>query len=96
MRRDQQDGQQFWLAVLAAVRQASGAPGDSGPLAATPDFNAAAICDRILADLAGNSERTFLLIDDLHELTAPDAVAQLARMLEQLPVRSARDPGQPP
>jgi LuxR family maltose regulon positive regulatory protein len=85
VQRDQQDCQQFWLAVLAAVRQASGAHGDSVHLAATPDFNEATISERVLSELAENRERTFLLIDDLHELTSPDALAQLARMLERLP-----------
>ena len=82
VQRDQQDSQQFWLAVLTAVRQASGG---SGRLAATPDFNEATISDRALSELAENQERTFLLVDDLHELTAPDALPQLARMLERLP-----------
>jgi LuxR family transcriptional regulator, maltose regulon positive regulatory protein len=39
VRRDQQDSQQFWLAVLSAIRQASGTTGDGEQLAATPDFN---------------------------------------------------------
>ncbi len=82
VQRDQQDSQQFWLAVLTAVRQASGG---SGHLAATPDFNEATISDRVLSELAENQEPTFLLIDDLHELTAPDALPQLARTLERLP-----------
>jgi hypothetical protein len=28
VRRDQQDSQQFWLAVLSAIRHASGTPGE--------------------------------------------------------------------
>jgi LuxR family maltose regulon positive regulatory protein len=52
VQRDQQDAQQFWLAVLGAVRQASGKPGDAEHLAATPDFNEAAIADRILTGTA--------------------------------------------
>src|SRR6266705_5489751 len=35
VRRDQQDSQQFWLTVLSAIRQAHGAPGEGGQLAAT-------------------------------------------------------------
>src|SRR5437899_9377270 len=38
VRRDQHDAQDFWLALLAAVRHGSGAE----PPAATPDFNAPA------------------------------------------------------
>ena len=85
MRRDQQDSQQFWLAVLAAVRQASGAPDEAEQLAATPDFNDAAIGERVLSELAEQSNRTFLIIDDLHELTSPEALTQLTRLLEKLP-----------
>jgi LuxR family maltose regulon positive regulatory protein len=83
--RDQQDSQQFWLAVLGAVREASGAHGEGMQLAATPDFNATAIGERILAELAGHGDRTFLVIDDLHELTSPDALKQLTLLLEKLP-----------
>ena len=39
VKRDQQDAQQFWLAVLSAIRQPSGTPGEREQLAATPDFN---------------------------------------------------------
>jgi LuxR family transcriptional regulator, maltose regulon positive regulatory protein len=85
VRRDQQDSQQFWLAVLSAVRAASGAPGESDQLAATPDFNEQAVGERVLSELAEHRERTFLVIDDLHELTSPAALTQLTRLLEKLP-----------
>jgi LuxR family transcriptional regulator, maltose regulon positive regulatory protein len=83
--RDQQDSQQFWLGVLTAIRQASGTSGEAGQLAATPDFNAAAIGERVLSELAGHRDRMFLVIDDLHELTSAAALMQLARLLEALP-----------
>jgi LuxR family maltose regulon positive regulatory protein len=85
VRRDQQDAQQFWLAVLAAIRQASGMPGDGEQLAGTPDFNQAAIAARVRSELAEHQDRTFLIIDDLHELTSPEALTQLTRLLEILP-----------
>jgi LuxR family maltose regulon positive regulatory protein len=85
VRRDQRDSQQFWLAVLSAIRQAPGTPGDSDQLAATPDFNESAIIERVLSDLAAHHDRTFLIIDDVHELTSPEAFTQLTRLLEQLP-----------
>ncbi len=84
VRRNQQDSQQFWLAVLGAIRAASGT-GEGEQLAATPDFNAAAIGERVLAEFAKHRDRTFLVIDDLHELTAPEALTQLAQLLEKLP-----------
>jgi LuxR family transcriptional regulator, maltose regulon positive regulatory protein len=85
VRRDQQDSQQFWLAVLGAIRAASGTPGEGEQLAATPDFNEAAIGERVLTELGEHRDRTFLVIDDLHELTSPEALTQLTRLLEKLP-----------
>src|ERR1700683_2848490 len=79
VRRDQQDSQQFWLAVLSAIRHSPGAPGEGEQLAATPDFNEAAIGERVLPELAEYRDRTFLVIDDLHELTSPEALMQLTR-----------------
>jgi LuxR family maltose regulon positive regulatory protein len=85
VQRGQQDSQQFWLAVLGAIRQASGTPGEGEQLAATPDFNPEAIADRVRSELGEHGDRTFLIIDDLHELTSPEALTQLTRLLERLP-----------
>ena len=82
VQRDQQDSQQFWLAVLSAIRQA---PGEGEQLAATPEFNQAAIADRVRSELAEYHDRTYLIIDDLHELTSAEALTQLTRLLEKLP-----------
>jgi LuxR family maltose regulon positive regulatory protein len=83
--RDQQDAQQFWLAVLDAVRHASATAGRAGPSAATPDFNAPAMVDRVLSELADAGAGLTLVIDDLHELNSPEALAQLGRLLPNLP-----------
>jgi LuxR family transcriptional regulator, maltose regulon positive regulatory protein len=85
VRRDQRDSQQFWLTVLTAVRQASGTSGDGDQPAATPDFNQETITGRVLSELAEHRERTFLIIDDLHELTSQEALTQLVKLLEMLP-----------
>src|ERR1022692_240985 len=85
VRRDQQDSQQFWLAVLSAIRQASGTSGEGERLGAAPDFNQEAIAERVLSELAEHRDRTFLVIDDLHELTSPETLMQLTRLLEKLP-----------
>ena len=85
VQRDQHDAQQFWLALLSAVRQASGADSGAEPPAATPDFNGRAMVDRVLSELADQRGRLILVIDDLHELTSPDALAQLTRLLTNLP-----------
>ena len=59
--------------------------GEGEQLAATPDFNAAAIGQRVLSELAEHRDRTFLVIDDLHELTSAEALTQLTLLLETLP-----------
>jgi LuxR family transcriptional regulator, maltose regulon positive regulatory protein len=87
VQRDQQDAQQFWLAVLAAVRKAGGTEGPETP-AATPGFDGPAMVDRVLSHLEEHEDNTFLVIDDLHELTSPEALAQLARLLGNLPARA--------
>ena len=85
VQRDQQDAQQFWLSLLNAVRHASATTGHAEPPAATPDFNAPAMVDRVLSELADGSGGVTLVIDDLHELNSPEAVAQLTRLLTSLP-----------
>jgi LuxR family transcriptional regulator, maltose regulon positive regulatory protein len=85
VRRGQQDSQQFWLAVLTAVRRAYGLQPEGEPLAATPGFNETAAVERVLSELIEQRDRTFLIIDDLHELTSPQALTQLTRLLEKLP-----------
>ena len=85
VRRDQHDAQDFWLALLNAVRHASGATSGAEPPAATPDFNASAMIDRVLSELADARGDIMLVIDDLHELDSPDALAQLTRLLTNLP-----------
>ena len=85
VQRDQQDAQQFWLALLDAIRHASATTGRAGPSAATPDFNAPAMVDRVLSELAEAGAGLTLVIDDLHELNSPEALAQLSRLLTNLP-----------
>ena len=84
VRRDQHDAQLFWLDLLHAVRQALGTAQDEPP-AATPDFNGQAMVDRVLAELAGHHGRIILVIDDAYELASTEALAQLTRLLANLP-----------
>jgi LuxR family transcriptional regulator, maltose regulon positive regulatory protein len=87
VQRDQQDAQQFWLALLGVVRHATGTNGGAELPAATPDFNAPAMVDRVLSELADARSGVTLVIEDLHELTSPEALAQLTRLLTNLPPR---------
>ena len=87
VQRDQHDGQQFWLALLDAVRQACAPTSRAEPPPATPDFNAPAMVDRVLSELADARGDITLVIDDLHELNSPEALSQLTRLLMSLPPR---------
>ncbi|MGD0066969.1 MAG: AAA family ATPase, partial [Streptosporangiaceae bacterium] len=83
--RAQQDAQQFWLALLGAVRHATGTAHGAEPPTAVPEFNGRAMVDRVRSELAGVRGDITLVIDDLHELHSPDALAQLTRLLTSLP-----------
>jgi LuxR family transcriptional regulator, maltose regulon positive regulatory protein len=85
VQRDQQDAQQFWLALLHTVRQACAAASRTEPPAATPDFNGPAMADRVLSELADHRGGVVLVIDDVHELVSADALAQLTGLLTSLP-----------
>jgi len=85
VQRDQHDAQQFWLALLGAARHATGANRGAELPAATPDFNAPAMADRVLSELADAHGGVTLVIDDLHELHSPEAPTQLTRLLTSLP-----------
>jgi LuxR family maltose regulon positive regulatory protein len=77
VQRGQRDTQQFWLALLDSVRHATGADSGTEPSPGTPDFNAPAMAGRVLSELADARGGVTLVIDDLHELTSPEALAQL-------------------
>src|ERR1700722_17509503 len=85
VQRDQNDAQQFWLALLDAVRHALATAGREEPPAATPGFNAPAMVDRVLSELADARGGITLVIDDLHELSSPGALHQLSQLLLNLP-----------
>src|SRR5712691_3174693 len=85
VRRDEQDAQLFWLALLNAVRHARGTTSDTEPPTATPDFNLRTLAGKVLSELADLSGRVTVVIDDLHELNSPDALAHLAHLLASLP-----------
>ena len=72
--RDQQDAQQFWLAVLDAIRQ-SATTTDSRAQPAAPAFDGDAVIETIVSELAEQAKVVVLIIDDLHELSSADARA---------------------
>jgi LuxR family maltose regulon positive regulatory protein len=95
--REQQDGQQFWLDVLDAIRQ-SDASAESSRQAATPVVDGDLMVDTVVLELAKAAGVVVLVIDDLHELSSAAALSQLERLLGVLPqsarivLSSRRDP----
>jgi LuxR family maltose regulon positive regulatory protein len=88
VQRDQPDAQDFWLALLGAVRRAAGTAGSAEPSAGTPQFCARAMADRTLSELGAADSDITLVIDDLHELGSPESLAEFSRVLANLPPRT--------
>ena len=82
--RGQQDAQQFWLAVLDAIRATALLP-DSRTRTAAPEPDRDAIVDAVISELAEQAETFVLIIDDLHELGSAEALEELGRVLAELP-----------
>ena len=74
--RGERDPQRFWLSVLAALRATGPGSALVRELTAAPDLDGWAITERLLADLAPLDDRVWLVVDDVHELSA-DALRQL-------------------
>jgi LuxR family maltose regulon positive regulatory protein len=83
--RDERDGQRFWRSVRGALAGVVG----GGTLAGRPGLAVGAgpevLVERLLSDLRSLSEPAVLVIDDLHELGADDALASLELFLTRLP-----------
>jgi LuxR family transcriptional regulator, maltose regulon positive regulatory protein len=84
VRPGQHDAQLFWLALLGAVRDAAGANDDGEP-PVTPGFSGGAMVSKVLSELSASSDPFVLIIDDLHELSSPEATGQLTELLTSLP-----------
>ena len=85
VRSDERDPQQFWLAVLDAVRGTRPGSALARPLTAAPDLDGWGIVERLLTDLAPLADRIWLVIDDVHELDATEALRQLELLLMRAP-----------
>jgi LuxR family maltose regulon positive regulatory protein len=86
--REQQNAQQFWCAVLDAIRDPVGAI-DSEIHSQTTALDADALVETVRLEVAGQAQPAVLIIDDLHELKSAEAFGQLEDLLVSLP-RSAR------
>src|SRR5262245_61167656 len=84
VRRGERDPQ-FWLSVLAALRQTAPGLALVQPLTAAPDLDGWAVVERLLTDLALLQDRIYLVIDDVHELGPAEALRQLELLVMRAP-----------
>jgi LuxR family transcriptional regulator, maltose regulon positive regulatory protein len=82
---EKRDPQRFWVSVLDALRQTAAGSSLVRPLTAAPDLDGWAVVERLLADLESLEERTWLLIDDAHQLRSAEALRQLELLLMRGP-----------
>ena len=82
--RGQRDAQRFWLSVIHALAAVVPAV---RPVDPSPGFRGQAVVDQLLDDLSSLQEAAVLVIDDLHELNSPEALAWLEEFVAQLPQR---------
>src|SRR6202050_3173425 len=86
VRPGKHDMKLFWLTMLGAVRAAAGTGEGSAQLPpVTPGSSGSAMADKVLSELEESRDRFVLVIDDLHELSSPEAAGQLAALLMRLP-----------
>ena len=96
--RDEQDAERFWSSVLDAIRSPAHWIDPQAQAAADAPLGADQLLDTVHSELAEQAEPITLIIDDLHELRAADALRQLEHLLAVLPasahvvLSSRRDP----
>jgi len=82
--RGERDPQQFWLSVLAALRQTAAGSVLVRKLTAAPDLDGWVITERLLEDLAPLDDPLWLVVDDAHEL-GPETLRQLELLIMRAP-----------
>jgi LuxR family transcriptional regulator, maltose regulon positive regulatory protein len=81
----ERDPQRFWLSVLGALRRTSAGSALVRAVTAAPDLDGWAIVERLLKDLAPLADRTWLVLDDMHELGSDEARRQLELLVMRAP-----------
>ena len=83
--RQERDAPAFWLSVLESLRGTRIGSERVRELTATPGLDGATVFRRLLEDLSSLDERLWLVIDDLHELHAEEAVHQVELLIASAP-----------
>jgi LuxR family maltose regulon positive regulatory protein len=81
---EERDPQRFWIRVLDALRDTPAGSQVVRELTAAPDLDGWGIVERLLQDLSALRDRTWLVIDDVHELAA-DSLRQLELLVLRAP-----------
>ncbi len=84
-RREIPDSQAFWLAVADSLRGTRAGSQFVRGLTAAPSLDGWTIVERLVDDLDALDEPLWLVIDDLHELDAKDALGQLSLFAQKAP-----------
>jgi LuxR family maltose regulon positive regulatory protein len=83
--RGESDPQAFWLSVLDSLRGTRIGGERVRELTAAPDLDGTTFVRRLLEDVRSLPERLWLVIDDLHELQADEAIRDLGLLLSSAP-----------
>ena len=83
--RQEHDPQAFWLSVLDSLRGTRLGSERVRELTAAPGLDGANVVHRLVEDLSSLQEPLWLVIDDLHELQAEEAIRQVEVLLGSAP-----------
>jgi LuxR family transcriptional regulator, maltose regulon positive regulatory protein len=83
--RGEHDPQAFWLSVLDSLRRTRIGADRVRELTAAPALDGATVVARLLEDLSSLDERLWLVIDDLQELQADQAIRHIGTLLAAAP-----------
>jgi LuxR family maltose regulon positive regulatory protein len=82
---EERDPQRLWISVIGALRDTAAGRPLVRELTAAPGLDGWAVVERLLEDLASLEDRIWLVIDDLHELSSPDALRQVELLIMRAP-----------
>jgi LuxR family transcriptional regulator, maltose regulon positive regulatory protein len=79
------DPQRLWISLVAALRGTAAGAARVRELTAAPGLDGWTVIERLLEDLASLEDRTWLVIDDVHELSSAEALRQLELLVMRAP-----------
>jgi LuxR family transcriptional regulator, maltose regulon positive regulatory protein len=82
---EERNPQRLWISVADALRDTAIGSELVRGLTIAPDLDGWTVVERLLEDLASLHDRLWLVIDDLHELCAAEALRQLELLIMRAP-----------